>query len=276
MASRAKDLLGKMLRSHETIYNDAFWDYLDRVFTGHRARTLAGGNRLSVLEVACGPGLLARKLLGRYPVAELTATDGSPTMLRYARRELADGGGRARDRRDAIEGPEGETSGSLVPRVGVQRLDFNAPTWRLRSGPFDAAFIGLSFRNVADPVRFLRSLRPHLAPTGALIIYDFVRVPWGEFRTAWSQHVDSTGADAADSESTFSRFRNFCVFTIDDVAAIAIEAGYRLTDHQRIDAPMALYVATLVPVEGTPPTADQPPAVEGDQLPIDSHGRGEP
>ena len=229
MASRAKDLLGKMIRTHETIYNEAFWSYFDRVIGSREA--------VSMLEVACGPGLLARKILDRYQVSRLTATDVSPTMLRHARSVLGNG---ARERRAAA---------ANKPAIEVRRLNFDAAAFQFGSGPFDVAFVGLSFRNVADPVRFLRALRPHLTPGGVLIVYDFVRVPWTEFRSAWREHVGTTEADAADSESTFSRFRNFCVYTVEDVEAIATEAGYRLADHQRIDAPMALYLATLAPTE---------------------------
>lgn len=54
----------------------------------------AADEEFRAIELACGEGLLAERLLDRYPRARLTALDGSPVMLEAAHRRLARFGGR--------------------------------------------------------------------------------------------------------------------------------------------------------------------------------------
>ena len=52
-------------------------------------------NRARVLDLGCGPGTLAEKLLGAFPEMQVICSDGSDEMLKLARQRLASYGDRA-------------------------------------------------------------------------------------------------------------------------------------------------------------------------------------
>jgi cyclopropane fatty-acyl-phospholipid synthase-like methyltransferase len=247
MTSKARELLLKMRRSHEVVYNADFWSAMDEVLTGRNtartstartstartstARTsTARTSTARILELACGPGLFGKHALERYDVAELMLTDVSRTMVRHARRVIA-------------------SVGTLV-RTEVRRLDFDSVDWSLPRNAYDVAFIGLAFRNTGNPVQFLETLRTHLIDDGVLVVYDYLRVAWSEFRDAWGEYVGMTNADHASTAVAFNRFRNLTLYTVEDIHAIAEQSAYHLRRVEEITAPMRLYFAVLTPDQG--------------------------
>ena len=57
---------------------------------------VTGGGPLVVLDLACGPGSLSRRVLERVPQARVTAIDFDPVLLALAAHDLAEFGGRCR------------------------------------------------------------------------------------------------------------------------------------------------------------------------------------
>jgi ubiquinone/menaquinone biosynthesis C-methylase UbiE len=53
------------------------------------------GERARVMDLGCGPGTLAEKLLGAFPEMQVICSDGSDEMLKLARQRLASYGDRA-------------------------------------------------------------------------------------------------------------------------------------------------------------------------------------
>ena len=51
---------------------------------------LTGGPPARVLDLACGPGSITRRVLNRFPAAEVVAVDTDPLLLDLARDAFAD------------------------------------------------------------------------------------------------------------------------------------------------------------------------------------------
>ena len=217
MRLKRASLLQKTVRSHSTFYNDEFWSCVEDIF---------GGGSKRVLELACGSGLFGADLLERFRIRKLTMTDISRNMLRHARGAVS----------TAPPGVE----------VRFERLDFDAPEWTLADDSHDIAFIGLSFRNIKNPVRCLTNTRKVLNTDGVAVVFDFLRVPITEFARAWTAYVGAHELSDADQELLFDRYRNFCRYDTDDIHDILARSGFRATLCRRIGTPLPTYVAAYV------------------------------
>lgn len=137
------------------------------------ARRLPRGEPLCVLDVACGTGLLLRRLRDRLPDAELFGVDASADMLAQARAALG----------------ESPHTHLLQARVGAD------PRADLSFSPqsFDLVICTNALHYFRDPVAVLRGLAQLLAPDGQLVLVDYARrsapFPWPLF--AWLvRHLD--------------------------------------------------------------------------------------
>ena len=107
------------------------------------------------VELACGEGLLAERLLDRFPRARLTAFDGSDVMLNAASKRLA----RFRD------------------RVEVRKFELGSQAWLASAeGTLRCALSSLAIHHLTDEEK--RSLYTRIAerlePGGALLVADVV------------------------------------------------------------------------------------------------------
>jgi SAM-dependent methyltransferase len=108
------------------------------------AQRVAASSACDVLEIACGTGLVTRHVRARIsPEARLVATDVSPAMVAYARKNLA----------------------------GLPNIDWreaNAMTLPFRDGAFGAVVCGFGLMFVPDRVAALSEARRVLADDGAI------------------------------------------------------------------------------------------------------------
>lgn len=112
---------------------------------GEVRAAVAGLAAPRLLDLGCGTGALAERVLGVAPGAHLTCVDLSPRMAEAARARLA---GRAE-----------------VLLGDVERLPFH-------DAGFDAAWCNDSFHHYPDPERAAFQVWRVLAPGGALVIGD--------------------------------------------------------------------------------------------------------
>jgi tRNA (cmo5U34)-methyltransferase len=141
-----------------------------------------------ILDLGAGTGLLAERLLARWPRARLVLVDLSEEMLDRARRRFA---GRER----SVEVRAGDYLGDPL------------------GGPFDAVVSALSIHHLPDPAkralfrRAFSALRPGgwfvdadnvLAPTAALAASD---------RAAWIARVRRSGIEDAELAAALRRTR---------------------------------------------------------------------
>jgi len=119
-----------------------------------------------VLDVACGTGILLRRLLGLAPEIEAYGIDASADMLAQARTALD--GFSQRVRLEQVELGTGE-----------------AATLRFAPGAFDLITCTNALHAMPDVVGALVGLRRLLAAGGQLVLEDFARreppFPWGAF-----------------------------------------------------------------------------------------------
>jgi SAM-dependent methyltransferase len=106
---------------------------------------VTGGGPVAVLDLACGPGSLSRRVLERFPEARVSAIDLDPVLLALAAQDLDEFSDRCR----IIEG-------DLAGRVWAAALDGEIPTIALSS----TALHWLAPADLADLYRQLAAILP--------------------------------------------------------------------------------------------------------------------
>lgn len=122
-----------------------------------RAHFAATGLPARVLDVGCGPGVVAARILDALPGADVTGVDGSPTMLELAGERLAPYSGRYR----------------------LARADFETITAAdVPAGPYGAAVAVQAIHNGSDEGkrRTYAAARAAMAKGGLFLLCDRVRV----------------------------------------------------------------------------------------------------
>jgi tRNA (cmo5U34)-methyltransferase len=109
----------------------------------------------TLIELGCGEGFLAERLLERFPDYRLLALDGSPKMLQIASARLARFGNRAR----------------------CLRFSLAERTWRTTAGDALAILSSLTLHHLTGLEKFelFHDLKAMLAPGGLLAIADLVQ-----------------------------------------------------------------------------------------------------
>ncbi len=123
-------------------------------------------------DLCCGEGLLASRLLERYPQARLIALDGSPLMREQASKRLAAFRGR-----------------STVRAFQLADLDWLASF----TEPLRCVISSLAFHHLTpgDKRRLFQEVRDRLEPGGALLIADIVAPASENVRLAFRDLIDS-------------------------------------------------------------------------------------
>ena len=130
-----------------------------------------------ILDVGAGTGLLTEKLLQRYPEARLYALDLAESMLRHARRKLA-------------QSPAWLPDG-LAGRLGLRHCPVHcivgdAYQLPFSDGAFDLIVSNLMLQWCDDLDAVLKELRRVLRPEGLLMFTTFGPDTLRELRAAWA------------------------------------------------------------------------------------------
>jgi SAM-dependent methyltransferase len=116
------------------------------------------------LEVACGPGLIARAMAPR--VGSVLGVDLTPAMIEKARVEAA--------------------------AAGVENVSFevgDATALDLPEDSLDGAITRFSLHHIPAPVRVLEQMRRAVRPGGWVVVSDFVTDDDGE-AAAWQEQIE--------------------------------------------------------------------------------------
>ncbi len=129
------------------------------------------GRNPRVLDVACGTGILLKRLLDQVPSAEAYGVDASEDMLAQARIALKDQ-------------PQVHLERVKVGTAEAAGLPFSQET-------FDLITCTNALHDVPEPVATLSGLRRLLTPEGQLVLEDFARrtppFPWAAFEWLMKQ-----------------------------------------------------------------------------------------
>lgn len=134
--SRIYSFFAGRSRKHQAVY-------------GKIVEDIVGFAPARVLEIGCGPGIVAASIAARLPDAEIECIDPSPTMVELARKRIAK-----------------QQLGSRV-RVGI-----GSSETQHEAGSFDLVFTSLSFHHWRNRMADLANLLRCLAPGGTMIIYE--------------------------------------------------------------------------------------------------------
>jgi SAM-dependent methyltransferase len=116
------------------------------------------------VEIACGPGLIARALAPR--VGSVVGLDLTPAMVEKARAEAA--------------------------AAGVENVSFevgDATALDIADDSFDGAITRFSLHHIPAPVRVLEEMRRVVRPGGWVVVSDFVTDDEGEAQ-AWQEGIE--------------------------------------------------------------------------------------
>lgn len=116
------------------------------------------------VEIACGPGLIARALAPR--VGSVLGLDLTPAMVEKARADAA--------------------------AAGVENVSFelgDATALDLPDDSFDGAITRFSLHHIPAPVRVLEEMRRVVKPGGWVVVSDFVTDDDGE-AAAWQEEIE--------------------------------------------------------------------------------------
>ena len=144
---------------------------------------------LKILELGSGEGLLAGALLTRFPLASLTALDGSESMRREATMRLAAFGARAR----------------------VAAFDLAALDWWDRMFSVDLVVSSLALHHLNDAKKqyLYKAAADRLSARGALLVADLIDPQHPAAREAAAERWDALArreAEAIGAPELFQRF----------------------------------------------------------------------
>lgn len=155
------------------------------------AAPFAADEPIKILELGSGEGLLAARLLERFPRASLTALDGSESMRQQAASRLGAYGDRAR-----------------VAAFSLPTLDW----WdRMFGVDLIVASLALHHLNDAKKQYFYKAAADRMSPRGALLIADLVEPQHAAARAAAADRWDALArqqAESLGSPDLFHRFRD--------------------------------------------------------------------
>lgn len=187
----------------------------------HQPVRPSSGERLRLLEIGCGTGLLTRDARALFPDAEIIATDIAPEMI-------------------AIAGRGGDVGARFVV------MDGEAPAF---DGPwFDLVISSLAFQWFADLPRALDRLCGLLRPGGSLMFATMAQRSFHEWRAAHAACGLEAGTPAypsiEDLRAMLARHADAFLFEEDHVHDFGGARG--LLAHLR-------GIGATVPVEGRAP-----------------------
>jgi tRNA (cmo5U34)-methyltransferase len=144
---------------------------------------------LKILELGSGEGLLADALLTRFPLASLTALDGSDSMRRAATTRLATFGGRAR----------------------VAAFDLTTLDWWDRMFGVDLVVSSLALHHVNDAKKqyLYKAAADRMSSRGALLIADVVDPQHPAARAVAADRWDALARQQAESVGAPALYQRF-------------------------------------------------------------------
>ena len=189
--------------------------------TGQPRPALPMGERLRLLEIGCGTGVLTRAMRALFPDAEILATDIAPEMVATAAR--------------------GGDVGARFMVMDGEAPDFDGP-W------FDLIVSSLAFQWFADLPRALDRLSGLLRPGGSLLFATMARRSFAEWRAAHAAHGLVAGTplypDREELRAMLARYEDAFLFDEDYVEDFGGARG--LLAHLK-------GIGATVPLEGREP-----------------------
>jgi tRNA (cmo5U34)-methyltransferase len=144
---------------------------------------------MKILELGAGQGLLSEALLDRFPLASLTALDGSESMRSEAAGRLAGFGARAR----------------------VAAFDLAALDWWDRMFGVDLVVSSLALHHLNDAKKqyLYKAAAERLSPRGALLMADLVDLQHSAAREAAARRWDTLAREQAEALGAPELFQRF-------------------------------------------------------------------
>ncbi len=192
----------KMLNSHATRHDDAFWstwtEWIEPIL----------GDPPTVLDLGCGPGALVRDIAQRYPGARVVGVEVAEYMLAAA-----------------VDLPEG---------AEIMLADLHDPHLPVADGSADAAVSAAVLHEMNQPVRALLELVRCLKPGGRFVLIDWMRGSLESYlaRKESGPRVFDGELSAEELAELFVHFTEHNRYTQQDLLFLLEHSGLRVLDVQ--------------------------------------------
>jgi SAM-dependent methyltransferase len=163
---------------------------LDLLIAMVRTHCVAAGLRPHILDLGCGPGIVAARMLDAIAGSTYVGVDASPPMLAMAQTRLE----------------------PYTGRYALGQADFEAMTpEQLPGGPFGAAIAVQAIHNCSDEgkQRAYASARAVLAPSGLFVLSDRMRIVTPALFPAYLSVWDSLDKQPAQQGWQHTEGRSF-------------------------------------------------------------------
>jgi len=186
-----------MVATHTERFGLPFWEF----FTTHVPPALPP--EPTIVDLGCGPGLLLRDLSARFPTGRLHGYDVTPAMVSHGRQLTFAGAPPCFAVHDVAAEP--------LPHV---------------SDSVHLLCMSSVLHVIDEPLPVLAEIERVLAPSGLLLLYDWIRQPLAAY-LAWRREV----LRESPAESRRRGFRLFPVhnkYTAEDWRWLLAEAGFQV------------------------------------------------
>ncbi len=142
-----------------------------------------------IVELGCGPGILTRAILDFFPLAQVTALDGSASMLSHA----------------AV------VNRAYADRARFAAFDLATQAWLPRLEGADCVLSSLTLHHLSggEKHRLFAQICRRLSPKGAFLIADLVMPQRPETRHLFADSWDRKAAAQAESLAMPQAFQSF-------------------------------------------------------------------
>lgn len=185
-----------MVRSFASRFGDAFWSLWSEQITPYHDDTP------TYIDMGCGPGLMLEAWRQRFPQASLHGVELQSYMLDTARK--------VGQRIDA----------------SIHEADLHTVRLPLADGTADAVLSTAVIHEMREPVGMLREVRRLLAPTGRLVLMDWVRVPLTQYLGAWDDDPLAADAEPELRANRIDHFMEHNKFSADDLRWLVERCGF--------------------------------------------------
>jgi ubiquinone/menaquinone biosynthesis C-methylase UbiE len=157
-----------------------------------------------VLDLGTGPALFLKEVTQRHPQIKAIGVECAEYML--------------------------NASKELPENCQIVEADLHDPHLPLADDSVDAVVASVVLHEMHQPIRTMQEMQRCLKPGGIFYVMDWVRAPLAQYLQDAELPVFEQGTDVAELEDLFIHFIEHNRFSIDDLAFMLENTGFRILE----------------------------------------------
>lgn len=200
-----QDFVQRMINSHDGRFDEVFWNHIEASVKP----LLPTAPR--IVDLGCGPGLLARDFALRFPAGDIYGFDLTAAMIDHANNKIE------------FEGK----------KPSFEVLDITANPVPLEDGSVHLLTMAAVLHVLDDPLKICHEIRRLLAPGGVFLLVDWVRQPLSTYLDMMMANVPPETAEQVEkSMLRLSVAHN--KYTVDDWIWLLDKGGLKVLNHTQL------------------------------------------